>query len=198
MYAVYFVLSWNQPMDVQHRIGEGVAARATGRVLLPAWLYLRGTAMVLFTSSRPMYLLGTTYPHGLPVYFPLLLVWKSTPGFLALLAASAGGALVWRRSGAGPLVPASERVLWRVLWLSCVVFSAVCLLSRLNISFRHFTIPLALMLVMLSVVPRAIGVVRARRRGAGSVLAVVTVLLALSSVVSAVAAYPDFLPYTNG
>ena len=195
VYGSYLILSWNQPMDVQHRIGEGTVANAIGRVLMPGWLYLRGMTMVLFTSSRPAFLLGESYPQGLPVYFPLLMLWKSPPGFLGLLVVAALCCLTLRRTPG--IIPESERVLWRVLWISCIVLTAACLLSRLNISFRHFTVPLALIILLLAPLPNVIRSISAKRRFLGQTLAFLTVVCASASVMTAVSAYPHFLPYTN-
>jgi hypothetical protein len=195
VYAAYFVLSWNQPMDVQHRIGDGSFAAAVGRALMPPWLYLRGMAMVLFTASRPAFLLGETHPQGLPVYFPLLLVWKMPPGFIGLLLLGGASCVLLRRTRLP--IPESQHGLWRVLWISCVVVTAACLLSRLNISFRHFTLPLALLMVLLAPLPNAIRTIAIGHRRTGLAMTAALIVCSIGSMLSAVSAYPHFLPYTS-
>ncbi len=43
---------------------------------------------------------------------------------------------------------------WRSVWVSLVIFTVVCMLNRLDISIRHFSIPLALMVLLLAPLPR--------------------------------------------
>lgn len=198
VYATYFVLSWNQPFDVQHRIGTGPVAEAIGRALMPPWLYLRGVAMVLFTSSRPAYLFGEVLPNGVPVYFPTLLLLKSTPGFLGILALAAVLGLQRLRTHRWTtIVPPEHRLLWRTLWISAVMFSAACLASGLNIGFRHFSIPLTLLILLLAPTPALLAAVSRRAPNAGKLLTTAAVVLAGSSLASVALAYPNFLPYTN-
>ncbi|MGD0014516.1 MAG: glycosyltransferase family 39 protein, partial [Bryobacteraceae bacterium] len=42
VYAFYFIFSWNQPTDALDRLGHGPAWDPLRRLLMPAWLYLRG------------------------------------------------------------------------------------------------------------------------------------------------------------
>ncbi len=49
-------------------------------------LIWRGWHFSIATNSRPTYLLGKLYPHGVWFYFPMAFVIKSTLGFLLLLA----------------------------------------------------------------------------------------------------------------
>lgn len=179
VYIAYLILSWNQPVDIQHRIGTGAVAEIIGRVLMPGWLYLRGVAMVVFTSSRPAYLFGEVLSQGVPLYFPLLLLLKSTPGFLGILIVSA----LRTRS----FIPPEHGFLWRLLWICAIVFAAVCILSPLNIGFRHFSIPLTLVILLLAPVTT----------GAGRVRKAVVTLCAVSSIASVALSYPHLLPYAN-
>ena len=189
VYLVYLVLSINQPVDMQHRIGQGSIAHAIGRALMPPWLYLRGLTMVAMTASRPVYLFGETHGSGLPVYFPLLMLWKSTPGFLGLIVLAA---FLWPRASA--MIPGTQRTLWRVLWISFVVLAGICLLSRLNVGLRHFAVPAALLTVLLAPLPAMVRNLQPRSR---AVMGTLVVVFAASSVFTAVRAYPHFLPYTN-
>ena len=97
VYAVYFVFSWNQPVDIPGFAGHGPLVALAGRLLMPPWLFLRGLAWVLLTAVRPSFLLGHAYPHGVWFYFPVLLVLKSLPGFLGLLVLTLALS-VWHRS----------------------------------------------------------------------------------------------------
>lgn len=190
VYAVYFVLSWNQPTAELDRLGHGAAWVPVRRLLMPPWLYLRGLAMFgIMAGTRPTFLLGRAYPNGVWFYYPVLLALKSTLSFLALLALSAG--LGWRRGnqGAAGAIPARYHTHWRVLRVGLVVFVAVLMLSHFDISIRHFTIPLAMLILMLAPLPR---LVQQRRP-----LAVLTAALAAAGLFTAVRTYPNYMPYMN-
>lgn len=73
-----------------------------------------------------------------------------------------------------PTIPAELAIHWRVLSEALAVFTGFCLLSRLDLSIRHFSVPLALLMLIL-----AAGV------------------LALSCLFAAVRAYPNYFPYMN-
>ena len=163
VYIFYLIFSWNQPASVP-------------RWLMPAWLYLRGLFLVALTSSRPAYLLGHSWSTGVWFYFPVLLLLKSAIGFLLLLPIAffsriAPGAIVW----------------WRLLWITAAVFTTVLLVSKLDIGFRHFSIPLVLLIVMLAPLPILMG-----RFGRVFVVACAT-----QCFVAALAAYPFYLTYSN-
>lgn len=168
VYAFYFIFSWHQPTDAIDRVGHGngLALLFLRRVLMPPWLYLRGVLLVLVTGSRPTFILGHSYPHGVWFYFPVLFLLKSPIGFLGLLALALGLAIGLRRKrlggSAAPLaIPAEFEIHWRVLRTALFVFTVFCLLSRLDISFRHFSIPLAILIVMLAPLPRMLERLRA-------------------------------------
>jgi hypothetical protein len=183
VYAVYFVFSWNQPIDALEKLGHNPALR----LLMPPWLYLRGMLMVVFTASRPTFILGQSYPHGVWFYFPVLLVLKSPGGFLALLTLAAVLAVVWKRRGAPSPVPPELGIHWRVLWVSLIINTAMCMASRLNIGFRHFSVPMVLLILMLAPLPAL-----AKRWRPAAALAAV---LAASSLVAVVRAYPFYFPF---
>src|SRR5260370_13877187 len=86
VYAVYFVFSWNQPVDIPGFAGHGSLVALARRLLMPPLLFLRGLPWVLLTTVRPSFLLAHAYPPAVWFYFPVLLVLKSLPGFLRLLA----------------------------------------------------------------------------------------------------------------
>ena len=158
VYLFYFIFSINQPTTALDRLGHGAATEPLRRILMPAWLYLRGVLLVLITSSRPTYILGHSYPHGVWFYFPILFLLKSTLGFLALLVTALGLALTEKRGDETKpqAIPGELAIHWRVLWVSLIVFTGFCLLSRLDISIRHFSIPLVLLILLLAPMPRMI------------------------------------------
>jgi len=197
VYLAYFVLSWNQPTDVLYRVGHGALAVPLRRLLMPPWLYLRGLLLFGVTASRPTFILGHSYPHGVFFYFPVLLALKSPPGFLGLLLLAGLLAVAVRRPGGFAAVPAGRALHFRVLWTALLVFAGACLLSRLNISFRHFSIPLVLLILLLALLPPLLeGLGRTAPRAAWSLRAVAAVLL-LGSLYTALAAYPYYFPYLS-
>jgi hypothetical protein len=198
VYAVYFLLSWNQPMDIPGLAGHGPLAALLGRLLMPPWLLLRGLAWVALTGNRPTFVLGHAYPHGIWFYFPVLFALKSPPGFLGLLVAALGGALLLgTRSKWFPVIPAACATLWRVLWVSLVVFAGICVVGHFNVSIRHFTIPLVLLILLLAPLPRLLGQLRTAAPKLAWAPAAVVVLLGASCLVTAVRAYPYYFAYLN-
>ena len=199
VYLFYFLFSLNQTSDVLYRLGHGAAAVPLRRLLMPPWLYLRGVLMVLITGSRPTFILGHSYPHGVWFYFPILFVLKSPLGFLGLLALA--GALALKQNGRGegnaPAIPAELAIHWRVLWVSLVVFTGFCLLSRLDLSIRHFSVPLALLILLLAAEPRMVERLRLSAPTAGRLIRAVAGVLALSCLFTAVRLYPYYFPYVN-
>jgi len=61
--------------------------------------------VVLAGASRPTFILGHPYPHGVWFYYPVLLVLKSPLGFLALLALGVAAWLLARQKLGKPLGP---------------------------------------------------------------------------------------------
>jgi hypothetical protein len=116
-----------------------------------------------------------------------------------LIATSIGVALArGRRSDGGTPVIASETAIqWRVLWVTLSVFAAASILGHFDVSFRHFTIPLVLIILLLAPLPHLLERMRQSAPLAARVLIVVTVLLAASSLVTAVRTYPHYFPYFN-
>ena len=200
VYLFYLVFSWNQPDSALNRIGsDQFGIHILRRLLMPVWLYVRGLILMLAMSSRATFLLGHSYAHGVPFYFPVVFVLKSPLGFLLLLLLAAILWLLLRRRPALQLVDADLQLVneglrphWRVLMVGFVVFVAMCLLSRLNISLRHFTIPTALLILMLAPLPRLLNMAPWR-----TPLLILTAALVASCFVAAVSAYPYFFPFVN-
>ena len=199
VYLFYFVFSLNQTTDVLYRLGRGSAAIPLRRLLMPPWLYLRGVLMVLITASRPTFILGHSYPHGVWFYFPVLFALKSPLGFLGLLVLAVVFALRRKRrdEGNAPTIPAELAIHWRVLWVSLIVFTGFCLLSRLDLSIRHFSVPLALLILLLAPLPRLVERLRLSAPTQGRLAAAMVAVLALSCLFTAVRLYPYYFPYIN-
>ncbi len=199
VYACYFVLSIRQSTDVLYLVGRGSLFVPLRRLLMPPWLYLRGVFMVLLTSSRPTFLLGRRYPHGVWFYFPVVFVLKSSLGFLALLVLAPLARLLGKRldpSGA-PLIPVEIAAQWRAVWTGLAVFTGFCLVSRMTISIRHFSVPVALLILLLAPLPRMILRLAPRAPSLARALSALAVLLAGSALVTTAQAYPYFFPYVN-
>jgi hypothetical protein len=198
VYAFYFLFSLHQSTDALDLIGHSSRWVPLRRLLMPPWLYLRGLLMFVATSSRPTFLMGHRYPHGVWFYYPVLLALKSPLGFLGLVALLL--ALALRRKARPeriPVVADAQAWRWRAIWVSLAVVAAACMLSRLSISIRHFSVPIVLLIVMLAPLPRMIQSLSREARALGRAAAALTVFLAASSLVSAARAYPHFLPFFN-
>ena len=198
VYVTYFILSWREPTDWLEALGHGPASLFLRRMLMPAYLYLRGLVFFAFTSSRPAFLLGHSYAHGVWFYFPVVFVLKSTLAFLLMLILALPIALIWRRRrGDSPVIPADKQFHWRAVWVFLVVISGFCMLSRMTISIRHFSIPILLMILLLAPVPLAISRLRESGWRAARVMAVAYVLLSIFSVLTVIRAYPYYFPFFN-
>ena len=191
VYAVYFVFAWNQPDDALNRVAGGSWAWLIRRPLMPVWLYCRGLLVMLMGAARPTYLFGHSYPHGVPYYFPLVFALKSTVGFLLLLLLAASAALLHRKRGT-LILPKPVRPHWRVLLVAFFVILTVCLLARLDISLRHFMLPIALLILMLAPLPQIIHLLPHRR-----LWQIATAAFTVCCFVPLFLAYPFLFPFVN-
>lgn len=200
VYTCYFVLSWNEPTDSFDIIPHFPASPILRRLLMPPWKYLRGLIGFAFSAgSRPTYILGHAYSHGVWFYFPALFILKSPLAFLLLLVlAVAIAVVVKRRAEAGfSVMPAGVDLRWRALWVSLAVFVAACMLNRLDISIRHFLIALALLPLLLAPLPSMLDSLRRSHWQGARVASWITIGLAVASVGTAAWAYPNYLPFLN-
>ena len=196
VYTFYFVFSWNQSTSVLGRIGAGPAALLMRRLLMAPLLYLGGVLWVVLSGRRGTFLLGHAYSHGVWFYFPVVFALKSALGFLGLLMVAAVARIGKKVRETNTAVIAAElQVHWRVLWVSLLVFTGVCLLSPLDISIRHFSVPIMLLILLLAPLPRMLGDLKGRFVAPAGVATVG--MLALSCLFTAVHAYPYYLPYIN-
>jgi hypothetical protein len=200
VYVVYFFLSWNEPTDSFNIIPHFPASPLLRRLLMPLWKYLRGLLGFAFSAaSRPTYILGHAYSHGVWFYFPVLFVLKSPLAFLLLLLLAVAIAIFLKRRSGGQLsaIPSGMELHWRAVWVSLVVFVTACMLNRLDISIRHFSVALAVVTLLLAPLPRMLeSLQRSNWRGARAGKWV-TIGLAAASLVTAVRAYPNYFPFLN-
>ncbi len=198
VYAVYFVLSWNEPTDSLGSLGTNMAALLLRRLLMPPWIYLRGLGLFALSGKPPAFILGHSYPHGVWFYFPVLFLLKSSLAFLLLLVLALVVGLVAKfRPVRLAVIPEGMELHWRAVWVFLVIFTGACILSRYQFSIRHFTISLALLILLLAPLPRALNQLRSSGWPAARAGQWLTVVLALASVFTAVRAYPYYLPFLN-
>jgi len=200
VYLVYLIFSWHQPTDAFNLIPHFPKSPFVRRLFMPVFLYLRGLALfALSASSRPTFILGHTYSHGVWFYFPVLFFLKSQLAFLFLLLLTIVNAIAVqrRRGNAFSIIPTEKRLLWRCVRVSLVVYTAACMLSRLDISIRHFAIPLALTILLLAPLPRMLEFLRRSNPSAARIGTWITIALASVALVTAVRAYPYFFPFFN-
>lgn len=160
-----------------------------------------GTELFLFANlaSRATFILGHAYSHGVWFYFPVLLVLKSTLAFLALLLLALAITVVVRLRLRSKVtgIAAGMELHWRAVWISLLVFTIACMLSRLDISFRHFSVPLALLILLLAPVPRALESLRRSGWRPARACGWLNGALAAASLTTAVCAYPYYIPFLN-
>lgn len=164
-----------QPM--QKAVVMGVA-----RLHLLPESYLMGLVDVKrMAEFYPTYLFGRVHPHGVPYYFPVVILIKSTLGLLGLLVlavvAAVSGLAQRRRELVYVLVPP-------------VVYLLVAMTSGMNIGARH----LLPMYTFLFVFAAGGAVAMANRTRAW---AVAVAVLAAAHVLSSALVYPREMSYAN-
>ncbi len=159
---------------------HGILLLARLHIFPESWLYGL-TDVRLVANSMPTYLFGRIYAHGLPSYFPAVMLIKLTLGTLLLLGlvlfATARG---WLRN---------MRELWYVLFPAAFYF-LVASGSGLNIGVRH-VLPCIPLLLLFA----AAGGAALARRGRG--WAVLVGLCVFVHAASSARAFPLYLPYAN-
>lgn len=198
VYFVYLFFSWNEPTDSLSILGQNPAALVLRRLLMPPWIYLRGLALFAFTAKPPAYLFGHSYPHGVWFFFPVLFLLKSPISFLLLLVLALTIGLVARlRPARLALVAEGMELHWRAIWIFLAIYTTACILSRFQFTIRHFSISLALLILMLAPLPKALNQLRSSGWPFARAAVWITVALALASIATAVRAYPYYLPFLN-
>lgn len=200
VYVIYFIFSWNQPTDAFDLIPHFPQSALLRRLLMPVGVYLRGLLGFAFSAgSRPTFILGHSYPHGVWFYFPILFFLKSQLSFLLLLLIALLVAVaIRRRSGnhASALSPGYE-LNWRCIWVSLLIYAGACFLNRLDLSIRHFSIALALIILLLAPLPRMLQFLAESHPAAAQTTKWATAALASILLVVAIRAYPYFFPFLN-
>jgi hypothetical protein len=142
--------------------------------------YLAGLAHFFVGESRPTYLLGTRYAHGVWFYFPTALTIKCTLGFLSLLALAPFGLR---------FLPGKRR---EILWMAIPagLYLAASMTSNLNIGVRYILPIVPFFAVIL-------GAAGAALMKKGRVWVGVVALLVGFHAASSLRAYPNFLAYSN-
>src|SRR5262249_7373435 len=153
------------------------------------WIYLRGLGgFAMSAGSRPTFLLGHAYDHGVWFYFPVIFALKSQLSFLLLLLFGLVVAIFTRAKTLVPQedrsIPAGWELHWRCLWVSLVVYVGACMLNRLDISVRHFLVAIALITLLLAPLPRRLEGLRADRPQLATAGAALICVLVLFSLVS--------------
>ncbi len=162
------------------RLAAFSIAHAARFHLLPQ-AFLEGLVFFLATESRPTFLLGTRYLHGVWFYFPTVLAIKCTLGFLLLLVLALFARLVRSRES-------RREALWMLA--PAAVYLTASMTSNLNIGVRH-VLPIFPFLMVWA----AAGAWKLAKSSRAALVAVCA--LVLLHVVSSLRAYPDYLPYSN-
>jgi hypothetical protein len=200
VYLVYLILSWKEPTESFSMIPHFPASPFLRRMLMPIWKYLRGLIGFAFgAASRPTYILGHPYPHGVWFYFPVLTLLKSPVAFLFLVVLALAIALVIKTRGGTQFsaIPAGMGLHWRCVWVSLVIFTVACMLNRLDISIRHFSIPLALMILLLAPLPRMLEFLHQEGWSGERAAGWTTIALVAGLMFTAIRAYPNYFPFIN-
>jgi 4-amino-4-deoxy-L-arabinose transferase-like glycosyltransferase len=160
----------------------------SGAVLLIARLHLLPESYLMglvdvkrMAEDYPTFIFGTVYSHGQWWYFPAVIAIKTTLGLLALLALTAFAIFTGRlrkgRELAFILIPAT-------------VYLAVAMLSGMNIGARHI-LPLYALACILAGAGVIILAANSRR------WAWICAALIVAHIASALAAFPNYIPYAN-
>lgn len=149
--------------------------------LLPE-AYLFGFKHVISTlrGGGAIFVLGKTYPTGKWFYFPVVLLVKSTLGFLFLLLL-----------GTLALIPAQgkHRRALSMLTIPPLLFLILCLPARLNIGIRH-VLPVYPFLIVLA----SAGAWELCKYRSGKYIVVPLIVFHAASSLSS---FPNYIPYSN-
>jgi hypothetical protein len=198
VYVVYFVLSWNQPTSSFDMIPHFPASPLVRRMLMPAWVFLRGLmGFVMSAGSRPTYILGHSYPHGVWFYFPVIFALKTPLAFLLTIVLTAVSAVALKMRGAVSPIPKDRELHWRCLWISLMIFTAACMANRLDLSIRHFSVAIVLIILLLAPLPRMLASLSHAYPRAARFAAVTALALTSAAIITAIRTYPNYFPFLN-
>jgi hypothetical protein len=198
VYAVYFLLSWNQPTNFMQFLGHGAPSLLLRRLLMPPVLYFRGLLLFALSSPRASFILGHWHPHSVWFYFPVLFLLKSTLAFLLslLLALIVALAARLKQKDVSP-IQQEMAFHWRAVWTFLIVFVVACMLSPMSISIRHFTVPLVLLILLMAPIPRALALLHKGGWPFARIAAATYAVLTLASLITMIRVYPHFFPFLN-
>jgi 4-amino-4-deoxy-L-arabinose transferase-like glycosyltransferase len=144
--------------------------------------YLMGLVDVkLMAQFYPTFLFGKVYAHGLWIYFPAVILIKSTLGLLAMVLLALIAVVTGRLRKGRELV---------YLLLPGLFYLAVAMVSGMNIGARHI-LPLYAMAAILS------GAGLAALAAGNKRWAYVGAALICAHMVSALAVFPNYMAYAN-
>jgi hypothetical protein len=83
---------------------------------------------------------------------------------------------------------------WRAIWVSLLVFTGVCMVGTMDISIRHFSVPLVLLTLLIAPLPQLI---QRSTQTLAWTTAALAAALAASCLVTAIRVYPYYLPYVS-
>jgi len=170
-------------MPLKPMEAKGILLLAKYRVLPESYLY--GLADVrAMANGMPSYFMGKVYEHGLWYYFPVVLLIKSTLGFLGLVLLAVAAVIAgWFRR-------------WReILFLTVPpgIYLFVAMTSHLNIGARHI-LPIW---VFLCVFAAGGAWAWVESRGWNKVWAYAVGFLLAMHVSASALAYPNYMAYSN-
>ena len=170
-------------MPLKPTEAKGILLLAKYRVLPESYLY--GLADVRsMANGMPSYFFGKVYEHGLWYYFPVVLLIKSTLGFLGLVLLAVAAVIAgWFRR-------------WReilFLLMPAGIYLLVAMTSHLNIGARHI-LPIW---VFLCVFAAGGAWAWVESRGWNKGWAYVVGILLVMHVSASALTYPNYMAYSN-
>ena len=201
VYLVYLVLSWSQPTDSFQIIPHFPASPVLRRLLMPLWIYLRGLVGICTQCSEPSHL----HPRPSLSARSLVLFPRALPFEIAVGVPFAPPSCLLRHGldceAAFTRAFGDTHRAWTctggAVWVSLAVFVAACMLNRLDLSIRHFSVALALIVLLLAPLPRALELLRDSSPQAARIGNWLTIVLVLTSIVTAIRVYPNYFPYSE-
>jgi hypothetical protein len=192
--------TWDLPVHIATRISLLLPNHPfLARSLSPLWLYFSGITDVDTRIDRTTYVLGHWHAHGVWFYFPVVSFFKLAPGMIgcfALLIVLLVFYVLGRRTTGIPLVLVQYRRHLEAIVAALIIFAGSAIASTLNIGIRHFSVPITIAVLLCAlVVPLLKAVLPAGLPRTVGTLAVGG--LALSSLATALMAFPNYIPYYN-
>lgn len=171
------------------------------RILFPVILYLLGIGsvlqrVVLGKITDIGYILGRTYPGGTVKFFPVLMFYKMTPGFLFLMVMLICLAIwrVRRKSASQSIIDPKWRFHLRALCTLAAIFGGASLTSHLDIGIRHISIEITVLVLLASLLVPLVTIAGPRAR---IVMVTVVGVGLIGGIYSTAASFPNYISYFN-